>query len=97
MNKSTAHVLLACGAALSLVASAHAGSGAASAPGGRPPGPPPEAVAACKGKSEGVQVSFANRGGETVSGVCQKVGDVLAARPLGGPGASGTPGPRPGQ
>lgn len=32
------------------------------------------------------------RGGETLTGVCQKVGDLLAARPLGGPpGAGGKP------
>jgi len=76
---------LACSAGSSL-------AGAASARSGQPPGPPPEAVAACKGKTEGTQVSFNARGGETVSGVCQKIGDVLAARPLGGPpGAGGKP------
>ena len=77
---------------LLLAGAAHAADGAASAPSGHPPGPPPEAVAACKGKTEGTQVSFSTRGGETVSGVCQKVGDVLAARPLGGPpGGGGKP------
>jgi hypothetical protein len=48
-------------------------------------------VAACKGKTEGTQVSFTGRGGETLTGVCQKMGDVLAARPLGGPPGGGKP------
>ena len=63
-------------------------SNAASGPGGpfggQPPGPPPEAVAACKGKAEGAQVSFTLRNGATLSGSCQKFGDTLAARPAGG-------------
>jgi len=72
-----------------------AGSNAASAPppgGGHPPGPPPEAIAACQGKTEGTQVSFKLRNGETLTGVCQKLGNVLAARPLGGPPPGGGPG-----
>jgi hypothetical protein len=89
--KRMSHALLACSASLSLIAAAHAATDAASASPGHPPGPPPEAVAACKGKAEGTQVSFATRGGETVSGVCQKIGDVLAARPLGGPPGGGKP------
>ncbi len=82
---------------LLLAGTAHAAGSAASAPtdqpGGQPAGPPPEAVAACKGKTEGTQVSFSARGGETLTGVCQKIGDVLAARPLGGPpgGGAGKP------
>lgn len=92
MKRLAAHALLVCCASLSLVAAVYAADGAASAPTGQPPGPPPEAVAACKGKAEGAQVSFATRGGETVSGVCQKIGDVLAARPLGAPpGGMGKP------
>jgi len=66
------------------------GSGAGDAP----PGPPPEAIAACKGKAEGATVSFAGRHGESFNGVCQLVNGVLAARPVGGPGA-GTGGPPP--
>jgi hypothetical protein len=54
-------------------------------PDGPPPGPPPEAVAACKGKAEGAKVQFTGRRGETVSGVCKKMGDVAAALPEGGP------------
>ena len=85
-------LLLICMASLSLAGAAHAASGAASVPSsGQPPGPPPEAVAACKGKAEGTQVSFNARGGETLTGVCQKIGDVLAARPLGGPPVGAKP------
>ena len=56
---------------------------------GKPSGPPPEAVAACKGKAEGAAASFSGRNGETVSGTCQKIGDVLALRPAGGPPGGG--------
>jgi hypothetical protein len=54
-------------------------------PGGRPHGPPPEAIAACSGKAAGATVSFTGRRGDTLTGTCEKVGDVLAARPAGGP------------
>ncbi len=56
---------------------------------GRPPGPPPEAVEACKGKSEGTAVEFTNRGGEKVKGTCRQFGGRLAAAPdnLPPPGA----------
>lgn len=53
---------------------------------GVPPGPPPEAVAACQGKTEGATVSFTGRGGETLTGICKTTNGVLAARPTGGPG-----------
>jgi hypothetical protein len=53
--------------------------------GDRPHGPPPEAIAACKGKAVGDTVSFTGRRGETLKGTCEKAGDVLAARPQGGP------------
>ena len=54
-------------------------------PSGPPPGPPPEAIAACKGKSEGAKVEFTGHRGDKVSGVCKKMGEVLAAMPEGGP------------
>lgn len=54
-------------------------------PDGPPPGPPPEAVAACKDKTEGAKVQFKGRRGDTVSGVCRKMGEVLAAMPEGMP------------
>ena len=58
-------------------------AGAAS---GVAPGPPPEAVAACKGQSEGASVTFTGRRGEPLSGTCRSVAGVLAARPAtGGP------------
>ena len=60
----------------------------ASAPEGPPPGqdghhrgPPPEAVAACKGKAVGTQASFTDRSGRTVSGACTQMGDVVAVPP----------------
>ena len=62
-------------------------------PAGAPPGPPPEAVAACAGKTAGTTVSFAGRGGDTVTGVCGLVNGVLAARPAGGPPGHGAPPP----
>jgi hypothetical protein len=54
-------------------------------PDGKPPGPPPEAIAACKGKAEGAKVEFKGRRGETVKGSCKKMRDVVAAVPEGGP------------
>ena len=53
---------------------------------GVPPGPPPEAIAACQGKTEGAAVSFTGRGGETLTGTCKTTNGVPAARPTGGPG-----------
>ena len=44
-------------------------------------GPPPEAIAACKGKAVGAQASFTDRGGRTVSGACTQMGDVVAVPP----------------
>jgi hypothetical protein len=64
-------------------------------PGGHPPGPPPEAVAACQGKAEGTQVSFSNRGGQAMSGTCQRIGNALAAMSALGPGAARRPASAP--
>jgi hypothetical protein len=50
----------------------------------KPHGPPPEAVAACKGKTEGAAASFAGRDGENIAGVCELVDGVLAIRPPAG-------------
>ncbi len=58
-------------------------AGQAGPGGGRPPGPPPEAVQACAGKSEGAQVSFSGRNGESFSGVCRSIDGQLAAMPAG--------------
>lgn len=54
-------------------------------PDGPPPGPQPEAVAACKDKAEGTKVQFKGHRGDSVSGVCKKMGDVMAAMPEGMP------------
>jgi hypothetical protein len=59
--------------------------------GGRPPAPPPEAIAACSGKAVGDVVSFTGHRGETLTGTCQKAGDVLAARPDRMPPRQGVP------
>lgn len=69
---------------------ASSSSSASSIDRGKPPGPPPEAVTACKGKSEGSEVSFTGRNGESFSGTCQTIDGVLAAMPKGGrPGGKG--------
>lgn len=82
---------LAAAAAALLLALPMASHAADQAPpqGGKPPAPPPEAIAACNGKAEGATASFAGRNGETISGTCQKIGDVLALRPAGGPPGGG--------
>jgi hypothetical protein len=43
--------------------------------------PPPEAIAACKGKSEGTTVKFTTPRGDTLKGVCKEFEGVLAAMP----------------
>lgn len=39
----------------------------------QPPGPPPEALAACKGKTPGATASLTTPDGKTVKGVCELV------------------------
>ena len=94
-----APVIAASGAALIGFATAAATSTTAEPPAppasGAPHGPPPEAIAACKGKTEGTTVSFTGRGGETLTGTCQTTNGVLAARPAGGPGGVGQRPPPP--
>jgi len=46
-----------------------------------PNGPPPEAIEACEGKSEGETVSFETRRGDTLTGVCQYIEEQLVAVP----------------
>lgn len=48
-------------------------------------GPPPEAIKACEGKSEGATTSFKGRRGETLEATCKKIEGQLAAVPAGGP------------
>lgn len=43
--------------------------------------PPPEAIAACQGKSEGASVQFTTSRGETLKGVCKDFERVLTAIP----------------
>lgn len=43
--------------------------------------PPPEAIAACKGKSEGTSVQFTTPRGDTFTGVCKLFEGVLTAMP----------------
>lgn len=47
-------------------------------------GPPPEAIEACEGKSEGDVVSFTGREGETLEGTCEIIENQLVAVPEGG-------------
>jgi hypothetical protein len=54
--------------------------------------PPPEAIAACKDKSEGTAVQFTTSRGDTIKGVCRQFDGVLAAMPeRGGPPPRGNP------
>ena len=48
---------------------------------GRPQGPPPEAIAACEGKSAGDSVTFTGRRGETLEATCQEKDGQMAAVP----------------
>ena len=78
--KMTAVVLVAAG---TIPVSAHANYGPG---GGRPPqGPPPEAFAACKEKSEGDAVTITTPRGDTIKATCRKVDGQLAAVPEGMP------------
>lgn len=52
--------------------------------------PPPEAIAACKGKSEGDAVQFSTSRGDTLKGVCKLFEGALTAMPPNG----GPPPPR---
>lgn len=88
VTTATAGVMLAC--AMRLACAAPASDGPPT--GSQPPGPPPEAVTACSGKTEGDVVSFTLRDGHQVSGTCQLTNGVLAARPTGGPGGNPPPG-----
>jgi hypothetical protein len=53
-------------------------------PGGPRMGPPPEAIAACKGKSEGTTVQFTTPRGDTLKGICKMINCTLAAALEGG-------------
>lgn len=63
--------------------------------GRKPPEPPPQAIEACQGKTEGATVEMTTPRGDTVKGVCRQVGSRLAAVPERGPkpGEGGEPPP----
>ncbi len=54
---------------------------AESAQGGHPPGPPPEAIAACSGKTEGTKVTITLPDGRALAATCHLHNGVMAARP----------------
>jgi hypothetical protein len=49
-----------------------------------PMGPPPEAVEACKDKSEGADVQFTGRRGDKVEASCKLMNGQMVAVPKGG-------------
>lgn len=85
--------LILCALLAGLPLGALAASSTSSAGKGEPPAPPPEAITACKGQSEGSEVSFSGPNGESFSGFCRLVNGTLAAMPRGGPGGSRMPPP----
>ena len=58
-----------------------------------PPAPPPEAYAACKGKTEGASVTLTMPDGKSLAGTCRTMDGTLVAMPAGGPGGAGGPPP----
>ena len=51
--------------------------------GGRPQGPPPEALEECEEKSAGDSVTFTGRQGESMSATCKEIDGQLVAVPEG--------------
>jgi hypothetical protein len=64
--------VLTCLSVLAFAAMAQPSGGGPSGPGAgeRPHGPPPEAIAACKGKSAGAACTFTGRHNNTLTGTC---------------------------
>lgn len=62
---------------------------------GMPPAPPPEAYAACKGKTEGASVTLTMPDGKSLAGTCRTMDGTLVAMPAGGPGGPGGAGGPP--
>lgn len=60
-----------------------------------PPTPPPEAYAACAGKTEGATVTLTMPDGKSLTGTCRTMGGTLVATPAGGPGGPGGAGGPP--
>lgn len=46
-------------------------------------GPPPEAITACEGKTEGDSVTFKGMRGESLKATCELINDQLVAVPEG--------------
>ena len=63
------------------VTNAFAGDASSQENGRRRHGPPPEAYAACEGKSAGDKAEFVSPRGDTVTGTCEQEGDRLVLRP----------------
>lgn len=47
-------------------------------------GPPPEAIEACKDKSEGTAVEITTPRGDTIKAICKQIDGQIAAVPEGG-------------
>jgi hypothetical protein len=77
-------VQIFCLLALTIPGMAFAASGSSQSQSGQRKGPPPEAIAACNGKSEGTAVEFTTPRGK-VKGTCKKKGDQMVAVPADGP------------
>ena len=77
MNK---HIRKIAAVTLLLIGSASAEVWAMDGPPGRM-GPPPEAIEACKNKSEGTSVEFTGRRGEKIKATCRVIDGRLAAMP----------------
>jgi hypothetical protein len=71
--------------ALSIALLAATTTWAQTPPQGQPPAPPPEAYAACKGKTEGSAVALTMPDGKTLAGTCRTINGTLVATPAGGP------------
>jgi hypothetical protein len=80
MNSNCIKIMAAAVAIVGLFSAVCVASGGSGERGERR-GPPPEAVEACKGKSEGTAVEFTNRGGEIMKGTCRQTEGQLAAMP----------------
>ncbi len=94
-RKSTKRMVALLGLVGLLVTSSWGFEGRPGGEGGRrPSGPPPEAIAACEGKSEGAVVEFTSPRGDKVSATCRSLDGQLVAAPAGKGPRGGTGGPR---
>jgi len=80
------HIIRTAAGLLLLIGGASATVWAMDGPPGRGSrmGPPPEAIEACKDKSEGTAVEFTGRRGEKIKATCKLIDGQLAAVPDGG-------------